>query len=311
MMMGCLARWSRRWICPDYGMVVERTAHRSRASFRSGTRTTALSLYYCDVYVVKLPENHRFPMKKYAATRKRIESTLSTAMDASGQPKFSLIRRNRLTSVEDGPSLVQEIQRYNRKDSSVAPRRRRQEEHAALDVVLTPSAFLSQEQAELVHESGYIQRFLTGSLRREEEKAVGFPWSRDLVRRTLASSLGTAQAAFDALETGFGAQIAGGTHHAFYDYGEGFCTFNDIAVAASMLLRWRSQQVKKILVIDLDVHQGNGTAKMFESDDRVYTFSMHCGSNLFSTKQFGNRDVEIREGSGYVLMKPDEVFQHY
>lgn len=256
--------------------------------------TAALSLYYCDVYVVQLPRNHRFPMTKYAQTRKRVETLLQDSRDRYGRNQFKLIRRNGLKDINEGTA---ELSEDIRNHYSYAGGKDGQQQDF-LDVVLTPSSFVSKEQAQLVHCGDYYDRFVKGSLTRSEEKALGFPWSRDLVRRTLASSLGTAQAAFDALETGFAGQIAGGTHHAFYDYGEGFCTFNDISIASALLLDKKPHHVRKILVIDLDVHQGNGTAKMFQNDDRVYTFSMHCKSNLFSKKQFGDRDVELPEGVG-------------
>jgi acetoin utilization deacetylase AcuC-like enzyme len=104
------------------------------------------------------------------------------------------------------------------------------------------------------------------------------------VDRTLGSAGGTLQAARDAYSRGdgFGAQLAGGTHHAFYDRGEGFCVLNDIAIASNVLL-YENSGLQRILVVDLDVHQGNGTARMFRHDDRVFTLSAHCTSNIFST----------------------------
>ena len=92
--------------------------------------------------------------------------------------------------------------------------------------------------------------------------------------------------------------LAGGTHHAFYNYGEGFCIFSDIAVAANLALQEFPNLVKKILIIDLDVHQGNGNAALFHDESRVFTFSMHCKENYFSKKEQSNLDVEIESKSG-------------
>eukprot|EP01032_Pedospumella_encystans_P027874 gene27874-31489_t len=94
----------------------------------------------------------------------------------------------------------------------------------------------------------------------------------------------------------FSGHIAGGTHHAFYDYGEGFCVFSDIAVACNLALKEYPDEVKQILIIDLDVHQGNGNAVLFKNDPRVFTFSMHCKDNYFSKKEHSNIDVEVEAG---------------
>lgn len=98
-------------------------------------------------------------------------------------------------------------------------------------------------------------------------------------------------------ESLFSGHIAGGTHHAFYNYGEGFCVFSDIAVACNLALKEYPDLVKKILIIDLDVHQGNGNAVLFRDDSRVFTFSMHCKDNYFSKKEESNVDIELEPGT--------------
>src|SRR5581483_1719933 len=127
-------------------------------------------------------------------------------------------------------------------------------------------------------------------------RRIGFPWSPELVKRTLGSVGGTLSAAMDALETGFGGTLAGGTHHAFYAEGSGFCVFNDIAVA---ILWLRSKGlVRRAAVVDLDVHQGDGTAQMFQADAEVLTTSVHCRANFPFRKQTSKIDVELEDGTG-------------
>jgi acetoin utilization deacetylase AcuC-like enzyme len=122
-----------------------------------------------------------------------------------------------------------------------------------------------------------------------------------VVARTLSSAGGTVAATHRALAphgplvTG---HLAGGTHHAFFDRGEGYCIFNDIAVAANVALRDYPETIQKILIVDLDVHQGNGTATLFERNPRVFTFSLHCQSNLFSASQRSDLDVGLEAGVG-------------
>jgi acetoin utilization deacetylase AcuC-like enzyme len=120
-------------------------------------------------------------------------------------------------------------------------------------------------------------------------RRIGFPWSPELVQRTLASVGGTLQAARDALSTGFGGTLAGGTHHAFRAEGSGFCVFNDIAVAVKAL-RLRAA------IIDLDVHQGDGTASIFACDNAVLTVSIHSRNNFPFRKQRSRIDIELEDG---------------
>jgi acetoin utilization deacetylase AcuC-like enzyme len=147
-----------------------------------------------------------------------------------------------------------------------------------------------------VHEPNYVHQFLDGTLERAAIQRIGLPWSREFVARSLASAGGTLQAAHSALEYGFSGHLAGGTHHAHRAHGSGFCVFNDIAIAAVDLLARR--KVKKVLVIDLDVHQGDGTASIFEHDERVFTFSMHGERNFPARKPRGDLDIALPDRTG-------------
>jgi acetoin utilization deacetylase AcuC-like enzyme len=148
----------------------------------------------------------------------------------------------------------------------------------------------------LAHDRDYVSRFLEGCLPDAQVRRIGFPWSEALVRRTRASVGGTLRAALDAFDTGWGGNLAGGTHHAFRAEGAGFCVFNDIAIAIEWL---RAQgRVTRAAVIDLDVHQGDGTARIFESDPEVLTISVHSKSNFPLRKQTSKIDVELPDGAG-------------
>lgn len=146
------------------------------------------------------------------------------------------------------------------------------------------------------HDATYWQRLSNLQLTSSEIRKTGFPLSEELVQREVVIMNGTLQATLFALEFGIGMNIAGGTHHAFTDRGEGFCLLNDIAIAANYLLKYKG--FKKILVVDLDVHQGNGTAQIFQDESRVFTFSMHCGHNYPFHKEQSNLDVPLEEGTG-------------
>lgn len=144
-----------------------------------------------------------------------------------------------------------------------------------------------------VHDANYVDKLETQNLSRQEELRSGFPISKQLVEREYIITGGTLQASHYALEHGIAFNIAGGTHHAYADCAEGFCLFNDIAVTSTVLLE--EQLVKKILVVDLDVHQGNGTAKIFENDDRVFTFSMHAEHNYPLRKENSDLDIGLKD----------------
>ncbi len=150
---------------------------------------------------------------------------------------------------------------------------------------------ISEEKVLRVHTRKYLDKLLTKSLSRKEERATGFPLSEKLVKRELIITQGTVDAVDHAIENGAAANIAGGTHHAFKDRGEGFCLLNDIAIGSAYALE--ELELKQILVVDLDVHQGNGTAKIFENDSRVFTFSMHGAKNYPLRKEKSDLDIAL------------------
>ena len=155
---------------------------------------------------------------------------------------------------------------------------------------------------ELVQEKDYVRAYCEGGLDDKAQRRIGLPWSEGLVRRTCTAVGGTILTAKLALNQGLACNTAGGTHHAFPTYGSGFCIFNDIAIAARLLKR--QNLVKTVLVIDLDVHQGDGTAWIFRDDPSVFTFSMHCGANFPGRKQISDLDVSLEAGTeddGYLV----------
>jgi acetoin utilization deacetylase AcuC-like enzyme len=142
-----------------------------------------------------------------------------------------------------------------------------------------------------VHERAYADRFVQGKLSRQEMRRVGFEQTPLLAERELRIANGTLQGALKALDTGIAFNIAGGTHHASRDHGEGFCMINDQAVAAQYLLD--HQKAKQVLIIDLDVHQGNGTANIFSNEPRVFTFSVHGKNNYPFRKEKSDLDIAL------------------
>jgi acetoin utilization deacetylase AcuC-like enzyme len=199
--------------------------------------------YYCDHFVLPLPDGHRFPMAKYRLLRERV--TTDGILD---------------------PADLRE----------------------ALPAWWADLA--------LVHASEYLTNVEHGTVPREIQCRIGFPWSPQMVERARRSAGATIQASRDALEDGAAANLAGGTHHAFADRGEGFCVFNDVAVAARVLLR--DGAIARAAVVDCDVHQGNGTAAIFAGDDRVFTFSMHGAKNFPFRKETSDLDVMLDDGVG-------------
>jgi len=147
----------------------------------------------------------------------------------------------------------------------------------------------------LTHEKEYLDKLKGQTLSAKEQRHIGFPQSPELTQRELIITQGTIDCCRYALENGVAMNVAGGTHHAFKERGEGFCLLNDFAVAANYLL----QQVlaTKILIIDLDVHQGNGTAKLFEHNNAVFTFSMHGRNNYPFHKEKSDLDIELEDGT--------------
>jgi acetoin utilization deacetylase AcuC-like enzyme len=151
-----------------------------------------------------------------------------------------------------------------------------------------------QTWLELVHTSEYVQAYCDGTLDAKAQRRIGLPWSPALVNRTCVAVGGSVLTAKLALQYGLACNTAGGTHHAFPGYGSGFCIFNDLAIAARVLQKL--ELVKTVLIVDLDVHQGDGTALIFQNDPSVFTFSMHCDVNFPGTKQQSDLDVPLPEG---------------
>ncbi len=142
-----------------------------------------------------------------------------------------------------------------------------------------------------VHKSEYVLNVKQGSLSRADERKINLPWSKRLARRSFLAIQGTLQTSQLALGNGVACHLAGGTHHAFKDCGSGFCVFNDLAYASIALLN--QKKVKKILILDLDVHQGDGTASICENIDNIFTCSIHCKNNFPFDKKNSNLDVPI------------------
>src|SRR6266700_5552964 len=163
------------------------------------------------------------------------------------------------------------------------------------------------EMLDLAHDPAYVRGFVQGTLPPAAMRRIGLPWSETLVQRALASVGGTMSAALDALNHGCGGTLGGGTHHAFRAEGSGFCVFNDIAVAIQALRK--NGLVRRAAVIDLDVHQGDGTAEIFHLDPDVFTLSLHCQNNFPFRKKQSRIDVALPdkvEDAEY-LRRLDEV----
>ena len=146
-----------------------------------------------------------------------------------------------------------------------------------------------------VHDATYIEKVINGTLAPQEARRIGLPWSPELVERSRRSVGGTIQACRAAVVDGIAVSLSGGTHHAFSDRGEGFCIFNDCAVAARAIQA--EGRAGRIVVIDCDVHQGNGTAAIFAGDSTVFTFSIHGAKNFPLHKERGDLDVELADGT--------------
>lgn len=197
--------------------------------------------FYCDHFVLPLPEGHRFPMAKYRLLRERLLA-----------------------------------------DGILSPHDLHEPEAAPWD------------DLRLVHTAEYVDGVATGTLPREVQRGIGFPWSSAMVERARRSVGGTIAAARAALDEGVAANLAGGTHHSFAHRGEGYCVFNDIAVAARVLLR--DSRIRRALIVDLDVHQGNGTAAIFREEPAVFTFSVHGASNFPFRKETSDLDIALPDG---------------
>ncbi|KQV48703.1 deacetylase [Pelomonas sp. Root1217] len=166
---------------------------------------------------------------------------------------------------------------------------------------MQPAPAATEGELALAHTPDYVEAVLLGHLSAAHQREIGFPWSPSMAERSRRSVGASIAAARAALTEGVAANMAGGTHHAYADKGSGYCVFNDVAVAARLMqAEWaRShRRLLRVLVIDLDVHQGNGTAAIFRDDDTVFTFSMHGARNFPFRKEASDLDVELPDGCG-------------
>lgn len=163
-----------------------------------------------------------------------------------------------------------------------------------LDDFILPHAATNEELLR-AHDADYVAKASAGRLTEGEMKIIGFPWSEILIERSRRSSGATIEACRAALEEGLAINLAGGTHHAFRDHGEGYCVFNDSVVAARTIQV--ESPIQRVVIIDLDVHQGNGTAKICQNDQSIYTFSMHGAKNYPLRKEKSDLDIELPDGT--------------
>lgn len=163
-------------------------------------------------------------------------------------------------------------------------------------VVFEEAPFTSDGVLALAHHPDYLQRVRGGMLSESEQKAIGFPWSEEMVERSRRSAGATIAACRAAIAEGVGINLAGGTHHAHADRGQGFCVFNDAAIAARLMQAER--RVRRVAIVDLDVHQGDGTAAILEKDDSVFTLSIHGERNYPFDKARSDLDVALPDGTG-------------
>src|SRR5437867_1843116 len=176
-------------------------------------------------------------------------------------------------------------------------------ERLVAEQILTPADLaipdpISWDDLRLVHDAGYVEAVRTGTLPAEAQRRIGFPWSPMMVersRRSVGATLTAARHVLGGSEC-VSANLAGGTHHAFRDRGEGYCVFNDVAVAAAVLLR--NGSITRAAIVDCDVHQGNGTAAIFRDEPAVFTFSLHGAKNFPFRKEKSDLDVVFSDGAG-------------
>lgn len=201
-----------------------------------------MKAFYCDHFVLPLPDGHRFPMEKYRLLRERVLAAGIVSPEEMAVP------------------------------------------HAATD-----------EEILRVHDAGYLRRVAGGELDRAEVRRIGFPWSPFMVERSRRSAGGTIEACRAALDEGAAVNLAGGTHHAFPEHGEGYCVFNDAAIASRAMQA--EGLARRIVIVDCDVHQGNGTAAIFQGDSTVFTFSIHGCNNFPFHKEASDLDVPLPDGT--------------
>ena len=172
---------------------------------------------------------------------------------------------------------------------------------AGIELAEAPSA--TDTQILYAHDPGYLIKVIEGTLSAQEQREIGFPWSTQMVERSRRSAGATVAAAKTALQEGIAANLAGGTHHAYRNTGSGFCVFNDSAIAARTLQK-EINPALKVAVIDLDVHQGNGTAAILQNDDSIFTLSIHGENNFPFKKEQSDLDMGLADGCN------DEVYLH-
>lgn len=206
-----------------------------------------MKAFYADHFVLPLPQDHRFPMSKYARLREKLLSTHILADDKLYVPS------------------------------------------PATDIQILRA-----------HQPHYLAKVVNGTLSASEIRRIGFPWSPQMVERSRRSVGGTIGACLAALEDGIGINLAGGTHHAGSEHGEGYCVFNDSAIAARMLQK--EYDIRRIAIIDCDVHQGNGTAAILRDDKSIFTFSIHGENNFPFRKVAGDLDIGLPNNTS------DEVY---
>ena len=191
--------------------------------------------------------------------------------------------------------------RFPMEKYDLLPRQLIHEGSCTLEDFFTPTA-LDRAIIERIHHPEYVKKLLALDLNKKEARKIGFPLIKELIEREILIAGGTVQGALKALKDGISMNIAGGTHHAFRAHGEAFCLLNDQAIAAQYLLD--QKLVANILIVDLDVHQGNGTAEIFESNPNVFTFSMHGEKNYPFHKENSDLDLALEDGCS------DEGFLH-
>jgi acetoin utilization deacetylase AcuC-like enzyme len=202
-----------------------------------------MKAFCSDQFVLPLPVDHRFPMRKYARLRERVSAEC------------------REIEIEEAPAA-------------------------------------GDDELVLVHDPAYVARVSDGLLTATEQRSIGFPWSRALAERARRSVGATIAACRAAAESGVAANLAGGTHHAKHDAGAGYCVYNDVAVAARVMQSESRSRRLRIAIIDLDVHQGDGTAQIFAGDDTVFTLSIHAQSNYPARKAAGDLDIALPDRTG-------------
>jgi acetoin utilization deacetylase AcuC-like enzyme len=163
----------------------------------------------------------------------------------------------------------------------------------ACQLSLPPAA--TDEQLLLVHTLDYVSAIKSGDLTKVQERRIGFPWSEKMVERSRRSTGASIAAGLSAQQNGVAINLAGGTHHSFADSGQGFCVFNDVCVASRVLQQ--AGLANNVLVIDLDVHQGNGTSSIVKNDPSIFSFSMHCSKNYPFKKTSGDLDLALPAGT--------------